>query len=232
MLHLHRTGSSGIYHAKDTVQHSNTDMLGAQCCFGHGQDFSVVRMWRTVHYACALLAAMGPHPERDISVSLQLRRSSTKHNQAGLPRRKPGMSTEHDLLHPAANATCYPGSCGMVAYTSMESSSVMVCCVCTDARFKGTGWTFSPPSADAMLSCVDRALETRCVSIQLITCASSSSCTDEAHGTRSWRQWGLVVPSEGYAQMLLHMWRALSSLVSTILRRRLHANIPFSWPSS
>lgn len=28
-------------------------------------------------------------------------------------------------------------------------------------RFKGTGWTFQPPSADAMLSCVDRALEIR-----------------------------------------------------------------------
>ncbi|CAK0737501.1 hypothetical protein CVIRNUC_000923 [Coccomyxa viridis] len=30
-----------------------------------------------------------------------------------------------------------------------------------EERFKGTGWTFNPPSADAMLACVDRALETR-----------------------------------------------------------------------
>ena len=33
---------------------------------------------------------------------------------------------------------------------------------CAEARFKGTGWTFTPPSADAMLSCVDRALGVRC----------------------------------------------------------------------
>jgi len=33
--------------------------------------------------------------------------------------------------------------------------------VCAEARFKGTGWTFTPPSADAMLQCVDRALGTR-----------------------------------------------------------------------
>jgi len=32
---------------------------------------------------------------------------------------------------------------------------------CAEARFKGTGWTFMPPSADTMLQCVDRALGTR-----------------------------------------------------------------------
>lgn len=36
------------------------------------------------------------------------------------------------------------------------------CMLCAEDRFKGTGWTFQPPSADAMLSCVDRALEIRC----------------------------------------------------------------------
>ena len=33
--------------------------------------------------------------------------------------------------------------------------------VCAEVRFKGTGWTFTPPSADAMLQCVDKALGTR-----------------------------------------------------------------------
>ena len=44
---------------------------------------------------------------------------------------------------------------------SMPILATHVLCRTAEERFKGTGWTFTPPSADAMLACMDRALETR-----------------------------------------------------------------------